>query len=454
MRRPDWRHRGRQAGQRSGQADRAGAGCVRHRASRSATPLYGVQALHNEDMAAALCRAVNDWMAREWLDREPRLRASILVPLQDAGPGRRRDRARARRPPLRAGAAARPWATRRSAGARYWPIYAAAERHGLPLGIHAGSTTGTRRSPATAGRPTISKTRGAVARLPGAAAQPDRRGRVRRSFPRLRVVLIEAGFTWLPHFLWRANKTWRGVRAEVPWVDRAPAEIIREHVRLTLQPIDAPPDAGDWRGRWSRSAPTGCCCSRPTIRTGISSGDGACRPGFPEALLRRMLVDNPLRDLSAAAGGRAMTPDDVRTIELACTARHASARSRSSTATSIRRCVRVRDLYPFLAQRWRDHLDTYGLRLPVPFTGIGAVSARRRRRCRAPMPGRRTAAPPGSDLDFMRAQLLDANGIEFGMLHLLAPTRHGPAQPGFRRRAVPRHQRVAGRDLDRSRSRG
>ena len=31
------------------------------------------------------------------------------------------------------------WATCRWGGALYWPIYAAAERHGLPIGIHAGS---------------------------------------------------------------------------------------------------------------------------------------------------------------------------------------------------------------------------------------------------------------------------------------------------------------------------
>jgi uncharacterized protein len=61
-------------------------------------------------------------------------------------------------------------------------------------------------------------------------------------FPDLRVVLLESGVTWLPAFLWRANKIWRALRAEVPWVDRAPAEIVRQHVRLTLQPFDAPAD--------------------------------------------------------------------------------------------------------------------------------------------------------------------------------------------------------------------
>ena len=60
-------------------------------------------------------------------------------------------------------------------------------------------------------------------------------------FPDLRFVLIESGVTWLPGFIWRAIKTWRGVRAEVPWVKRSPAETIRDNIRLTAQPIDAPP---------------------------------------------------------------------------------------------------------------------------------------------------------------------------------------------------------------------
>ena len=48
--------------------------------------------------------------------------------------------------------------------------------------------------------------------------------------------------TWLPGFLWRLSKFWRGVRAEVPWVDRSPADIVRDHVRLTITPFDAPTD--------------------------------------------------------------------------------------------------------------------------------------------------------------------------------------------------------------------
>ena len=101
--------------------------------------LYGVQATFSEDLGAAMARAVNQWIAREWLDRDPRLRASIVVPQQNAE--------------LAVAEIERCVADRRFVqvlllvsgelplGRRQnWPIYAAAEKHGLPVGIHAGST--------------------------------------------------------------------------------------------------------------------------------------------------------------------------------------------------------------------------------------------------------------------------------------------------------------------------
>ena len=42
--------------------------------------IHGTQIMMSEDMACAFCRAINDWLAPEWLDRDPRLRASIVVP--------------------------------------------------------------------------------------------------------------------------------------------------------------------------------------------------------------------------------------------------------------------------------------------------------------------------------------------------------------------------------------
>src|SRR5438477_10914347 len=44
--------------------------------------LYGAQAVYDPYMASAFCKAINDWIAAEWLARGSRLRASIAIPLQ------------------------------------------------------------------------------------------------------------------------------------------------------------------------------------------------------------------------------------------------------------------------------------------------------------------------------------------------------------------------------------
>jgi hypothetical protein len=67
-------------------------------------------------------------------------------------------------------------------------------------------------------------------------------GGVFDQFPTLRVSLSECGWTWLPSLMWRLDKEWKGIHREVPWLKRAPSEYLREHLRLTTQPLDAPPN--------------------------------------------------------------------------------------------------------------------------------------------------------------------------------------------------------------------
>src|SRR5262249_30331318 len=45
------------------------------------TCLYGAESIRNPDLAAATAAAVNDWQIAEWLEPEPRLRASVVVPI-------------------------------------------------------------------------------------------------------------------------------------------------------------------------------------------------------------------------------------------------------------------------------------------------------------------------------------------------------------------------------------
>ena len=153
----------------------------------------------------------------------------------------------------------------------FWPIYAAAIRHGLPLGIHAGSAY---RNPVTAlGWPTwyIEDYAAQAQGFQSQVASLITEG-VFAKHPELKVVLIESGVTWLPAFLWRFDKFWRGLRTEVPWVDRSPWEIVRDHFRLTIQPLDAPDDPDmRWNGPSNICVPMIYCSTRRTIRIGSST---------------------------------------------------------------------------------------------------------------------------------------------------------------------------------------
>ena len=114
-------------------------------------------------------------------------------------------------------------------------------------------------------------------------------------FPTLRIVLIESGVSWLPGFLWRSVKTWRGVRSEVPWVKQPPAGIIRHHVRLTVQPFDAPKDDPDVVAALVRQiGADGMLLFATDWPHWQFDGDRALPAGIAPDLARRIMVDNPL----------------------------------------------------------------------------------------------------------------------------------------------------------------
>src|SRR5947208_5625765 len=164
-------------------------------------PLFGVQMVFSEDMAAAFCRALNDWLVKEWLDRDPRLRASVVIPMQNVEYAvdeiERCARDKRFVQVLVLAMQEVPLGRR-----HFWPIYAACERHGLPLGIHAGSAY---RNPVTSlGWPTW-YIEDYAAQAPGFQSQMASliTEGVLAKHPGLKVVLIESGVTWRPGFLWR-----------------------------------------------------------------------------------------------------------------------------------------------------------------------------------------------------------------------------------------------------------
>ncbi len=204
------------------------------------TCAYAVDSIHNPDAAAAMASAVNDWQIAEWLEKEPRLRASIVVPVQQPEMAAREINRVGDHPgfvqvflPVRSEA---PYGNR-----RYHPIFAAAVRHDLAVGIHFGGAPGN--PPTSSGWPSyyVEEYVNMAAAFQSQVLSLIVEGVFDR-FPTLRVALIESGVTWLPGLMWRIDKEWKGLRREVPWNKRVPSEYIREHIRLTTQPIDAPPD--------------------------------------------------------------------------------------------------------------------------------------------------------------------------------------------------------------------
>jgi uncharacterized protein len=203
---------------------------------------YGIDVLRHPDWAQALTMAVNDWLVESWLSRDRRWRGSLQV--------------QARYPVMAAEEIDRlgshpgfvqvllPVRSEVPYGNRsYDPLYEAAVRHDLAIGIHFGGMSGN--APTSVGWPTyyFEEYVGMPTAFQSQVTSLIVEGVFDR-FPQLKVVLLEGGWAWLPTLMWRLDKEWRGLRRETPWLKQLPSAYIREHIRASLQPIDGPPDIG------------------------------------------------------------------------------------------------------------------------------------------------------------------------------------------------------------------
>ena len=202
-------------------------------------PLYPAASQRNVEFGAALARAVNDWQVAEWLEKEPRLRASIVVPYEApdlaaeeirrvAGDGRFVQ-------VLFLVRTSAPLGDR-----RYWPVFEAAQEHGLPIGMHFGGLGGI---PITGvGWPSyyIEDHTGMAQAFQAQLVSLGYSGVFER-FPDLQVILLEGGIAWAASLMWRLDATWRVLGSELPGLRKPPSAYLREHVWFSTQPIEEPP---------------------------------------------------------------------------------------------------------------------------------------------------------------------------------------------------------------------
>ncbi|MDB5569255.1 MAG: TIM-barrel fold metal-dependent hydrolase [Hyphomicrobiales bacterium] len=296
--RPDWKNA---SGRAAVTADEIGATVFGRWGADAAilNCLYGVQLVFNEDMANAFARALNDYIVHEFLERDARLRASIVLPVQNvemAVAELERCAADKRFVQVLLLAMGESPLGRRM----YWPIYEAAQRHGLPIGIHAGSNY---RNPVTSlGWPTYyaedyaAQSLGFQSQVASLVCEG-----VFVKYPQLKVVLLESGVSWLPGFMWRLSKFWRGVRMETPWIDRSPFDIVRDHVRLTVQPYDGPDDLAAIEKSIDHFQSDDMLLFASDFPHWQFDGDETMPRGIPERLHRKIRVDNPLATYSRLA---------------------------------------------------------------------------------------------------------------------------------------------------------
>jgi predicted TIM-barrel fold metal-dependent hydrolase len=193
----------------------------------------------NLEFAAALSHAINEWQLETFVKPEPRLRAGIVVPQEDAAFAVKEIEHRATDPSF-SQIIISPRSSDPLGHRRYWPIFEAAQRCNRPIALHVQGFSGGHASTGS-GWPTyyMEEHYAATTGMQNTLTSLVFEGVFER-FSKLKIVLVEGGFAWAPALCWRMDKHWDRLRVETPHVKRPPSEYVREQVWFTTQPIEEP----------------------------------------------------------------------------------------------------------------------------------------------------------------------------------------------------------------------
>ncbi|WP_281690343.1 amidohydrolase family protein [Pseudonocardia thermophila] len=204
---------------------------------------YRLSTMPQSDFAVALMSAYNDWLIDTWLARDSRIYGSLQVALQDpAATAREIDRLGSHPQIVQI---VLPCVAQLALGhPAYHPVYEAAVRNGLAVAVHPSSFSGSAASAALVGshpRTYLEYHQNFALAYQAQLTNLVLEGVLDR-FPEMRLVLLEGGFTWVPHLMWTLDAHWRSLQLEVPWLRRRPSEYILEQVTFGTQPVVVPDD--------------------------------------------------------------------------------------------------------------------------------------------------------------------------------------------------------------------
>jgi predicted TIM-barrel fold metal-dependent hydrolase len=201
-------------------------------------------AVRNPYLAIALARACNDWTIERWLERgDERLYGAMLTPNASPTEAAMEVRRIGNHPKIAevlmdANALGLPFGNPLND-----PIFAAAAEVGLPVTLHIGMDGYGVAQTAAGGAPgnrlefhTLLP-QGMVHHLMSFITHG-----VFEKFPDLKLLIVEAGVAWLPWLLQTMDSHYKIWRLESPWVRKWPSEYVRDHIKVTTQPLDTSAD--------------------------------------------------------------------------------------------------------------------------------------------------------------------------------------------------------------------
>ena len=191
-------------------------------------PTVGLRNGHIREagFAVARCRAYNDWLHDEFLSVDERFKGVALLPVQDPAAGSEELRRAVQDLGMVAGML--PEGPYTYGDTQFDPIYAEAERLGVPITIHEGGNVWDsiyhHLFPQFAQVHTLGHPFAQMRHLTSMLCEgiPER-------FPRLKLGFLEAGCTWVPFLLDRMDERYhlRGER-EMPVLTKAPSDYVRD----------------------------------------------------------------------------------------------------------------------------------------------------------------------------------------------------------------------------------
>ncbi|SDJ28038.1 amidohydrolase family protein [Natribacillus halophilus] len=184
------------------------------------------------EMAVALATAYNDWQIENWLEKDDRLYGSVHIAAQDPASAVREIERVGSHPKMVQVLLPiddRPWGD-----PYYHPIFEAAERHNLVIGMH------HQEPPNYYGKfpRYFVEWHSVMPNTHMIQVSSMIFNGVFEKYPNLKLAMIEAGFTYIPAFMKKMDQQYKVLRHEVPWVKRMPSSIVKDHVRVTTQPVD------------------------------------------------------------------------------------------------------------------------------------------------------------------------------------------------------------------------